>query len=63
MTLKLQKEERDKFIDRYQSASLLALPQSAPANEVAIKAEALPTCSDEINTDLNQQHFDAGDLF
>lgn len=31
MTLKLQKEERDKFIDFYQSGSLLALPQSAPA--------------------------------
>ena len=53
MTLKLQKEERDKFIDFYQSGSLLALPQSATAGEAAIKAEALPTCSEDVNMDLN----------
>ena len=53
MTLKLQKEERDKFIDFYQSGSLLALPQSAPANDAAIKAQALPTSFDDVNTDLN----------
>ena len=53
MTLKIQKEERDKFIDFYQSGSLLALPQSSQVDEVATKADPIPTCSDDINMDLN----------